>query len=200
MQSSDPFKRATFQNMVGSLLNDIEFGENWNLTPRMNFLMQGFFWPVEWTELRFLASIESKLYLCQDTRSSSNRGFWQGGLHTTSCLTIGLAQKYSYLPTPFSTEMFGRNKRWEVQTSLPIPSGTWKTDLNLRQVYLEPKLGTEEISLAGRNFNFHRHTSWDFTQIRAYLPHLRIAAFSCNPFWQASPDGTEVRGTEQPPH
>ena len=54
MQSFWPFKRVIFQNMVDSLLNDIEFdiefGESWNLTPGMNFLMQGFFWPVEWTE------------------------------------------------------------------------------------------------------------------------------------------------------
>ncbi len=42
MQSFDPFKRVIFQNRVDSLLNNIEFGENWNLTPRMNFLMQGF--------------------------------------------------------------------------------------------------------------------------------------------------------------
>ena len=61
MQSFWPFKRVIFQNMVDSLLNDIEFGENWNLTPRMNFLMQGFFWPVEWTERRFLASIRIKV-------------------------------------------------------------------------------------------------------------------------------------------
>ena len=54
MQSFDPFKGLLFKNIVGSLLNniefDIEFGESWNLTPGMNFLMQGFFWPVEWTE------------------------------------------------------------------------------------------------------------------------------------------------------
>ena len=114
-----------------------------------------------------------------------------------SCLTIGLAQRYSYMPTLFLTETFGRNKRWEVQASFPIPSGTWRTDLNSLP---EPKLGTEEISFVGRNFYFHRHISWDFTHIGAYPYHFRIAAFSCNSFWQASPDGTEVRGTEQPSH
>ena len=145
---------------------------------------------------QFFDNKKLRPYLCQDMKSSSNWGFWQGEPNIASCLTIGLAQKYKSFPT----ERFGRTISWRFRNLLPAPFRDLTGWFDPRYIYLEPKLSTEEISLAGRNFNFHRHTSWDFTQIRAYLSHFRIAAFSCNSFWQASPDGTEVRGTEQPPH
>ena len=135
--------------MVDSLLNDIEFGENWNLTPRMNFLMQGFFWPVEWTEhypsnfTKIKKTISMPRY-----EIIKQLGPWQGEPNTACCLTIGLAQKYKSFPT----ERFGRAISWRFRNLLFAPSGILTTWFEPGYIYLEPKLSTEEISLVGRNF------------------------------------------------
>jgi len=113
--------------MVDSLLNDIEFGENWNLTPGMNFLMQGFFWPVEWTEhypsnfTKIKKTISMPRY-----EIIKQLGPWQGEPNIACCLTIGLAQKYKSFPT----ERFGRAISWRFRNLLFAPSGIWQTDLN----------------------------------------------------------------------